>query len=707
MIGTDYVAEILGRLHSVVQIGKGKWKARCPAHPDCHPSLHIELKEDDGKVLAICRSQNCTFEAITRAIGLPMSAWFPPRDDFRGSQKRWTNGHASNGKPAGKVYSTIDDAIAEIGRGISQKNPGSSFVARWEYQDFLKKTVAVVARWNLSGGGDKPEKTFRPFSVQADGWRCCDPRGLWPLYRLPSLREGTVFILEGEGKTDLATRLGLNATTSAHGAKSPQKSDWTPLAKRSIVILPDAGKPGEDYAAAVTRILNQLGCTVKIVPLPGLADGEDFVEFVARRHTDGKDPDEVVAEIMALVRAAPTETHAQPSAQEPQSPQEHYRFIVLDSTAFAAADYGREWIVKRAIVRNQPATLAGTKKGMKTGTAIDLGISVASGLPFLGAFNVYKRLRVAIISGESGPFTIQETANRICQAKGIKLADLKDHCFWGFDLPQLTSVIEVAELQRGLKELGIEVMIFDPLYLALLAGAAGAAGEASNLYAMGPRLLAVAKACLSIGCTPILIHHTRLRSGTAENDDGTFKPIDLDDMAFAGIQEFSRQWLLVNRREPYQPGSGLHKIWLTVGGSTGQSGLWSVDIDEGVIGENFQGRRWNVAVKTFDEMRQSKESEKTQRKSDLEAAKDKSDDTRLLAALDVLDPQRTGASYTQVRAQARLNTDGMTRAVLRLKGEGIIEELDEFTVPCGKGRKPARGIVRKNRSASWSGLGQD
>ena len=69
-----------------------------------------------------------------------------------------------------------------------------------------------------------------------------DPPGKLPLFHLPQLiarPSEVVFIVEGEKcACELAT-LGLLVTTSAHGAKSRQKTDWQPLAGREVVILPD------------------------------------------------------------------------------------------------------------------------------------------------------------------------------------------------------------------------------------------------------------------------------------------------------------------------------------------------------------------------------------------------------------------------------------------------------------------------------------
>jgi len=218
---------------------------------------------------------------------------------------------------------------------------------------------------------------------------------------------------------------------------------------------------------------------------------------------------------------------------------------LIDSATFDSSQYKQHWHIKRIMTAEEPGIWGASKKTLKTGMAVEAGVSLATGCPFLGEWEVVEAVPVCILSGESGKATLQNLARRVCWSKGKNLKDLP--IYWGFNLPQLSNPEHVALLAAALKKYGVKVLFYDPLYLGLLAGSGAEGLSASNLYQMGPLLLTIARACLGVGCTPILIHHFKL--GRKDH----FAEPQLEDLAFSGVQEFARQWLLLGRRSHYDP----------------------------------------------------------------------------------------------------------------------------------------------------------
>jgi hypothetical protein len=164
-------------------------------------------------------------------------------------------------------------------------------VAQWTYRDANGDPVAVVCRYDLpTPKGEKQRKTYRPVARRGDRWTIGGMPEPRPLYGLPDLAGADrVYITEGEKAADAARSIGLTATTSAHGSQSPDKTDWSPLAGKECVILPDNDDPGGKYAETVAAILAKLtpAPVVKVVDLPDLPDHGDIADWVdARPDTD-------------------------------------------------------------------------------------------------------------------------------------------------------------------------------------------------------------------------------------------------------------------------------------------------------------------------------------------------------------------------------------------------------------------------------------
>lgn len=281
------IQEMLDRLPESRSSGN-EWTARCPAHDDDVASLSIG-QGDDGRVLLHCHA-GCSVEQICQALGLKLSDLYEHRDEQQSSTVSTSTEPAepretsrfrrrTSSRRQRTTFRSAADAIAVLAKSGRMEPAGC-----WAYHEEDGKEVFRVVRFESSQG-----KSFRPISRTVDGWVIGDPPGKLPLFRLPELLnpdpetwEGLVVVCEGEKAADGAQSLGLVATTSAHGAKSPQKTDWSPLAGRNVVILPDNDEAGTQYAKEVSALLEQLEprAAVSIVDLPDLPEHGDIVDFI-------------------------------------------------------------------------------------------------------------------------------------------------------------------------------------------------------------------------------------------------------------------------------------------------------------------------------------------------------------------------------------------------------------------------------------------
>lgn len=161
----------------------------------------------------------------------------------------------------------------------------------------------------------------------------------------------------------------------------------------------------------------------------------------------------------------------------------------MDAATFARTQYRRDWIVKPLIVSKQPLVIGGPRKSLKTSIEVDLSVAAASRTDFLGMFRVPKPLHAAFFCGESAEATIQETLFRVCRDRDIDPEILRDNLRLPFDLPRLANPADMTELRNGLEKDEIEVVIFDPTYLCLLAGQGAGRREGREPFQHGAALL--------------------------------------------------------------------------------------------------------------------------------------------------------------------------------------------------------------------------
>jgi putative DNA primase/helicase len=193
-------------------------------------------------------------------------------------------------------------AAARKGRKQAPIDDLGPATAKWDYLDASGKLIAVVYRYDPPGR----KKEFRPWDARRRKMAPPDPR---PLYNQPGLAAASQVVLaEGEKCAQALITAGVVATTAMHGANAPvDKTDWSPLAGKAVLIWPDRDKPGWEYAGHAAQAILQTGATSCHILYPpdeapqgwdaadAISDGFDVAAFLTHgprlqiHATDGVD----------------------------------------------------------------------------------------------------------------------------------------------------------------------------------------------------------------------------------------------------------------------------------------------------------------------------------------------------------------------------------------------------------------------------------
>jgi 5S rRNA maturation endonuclease (ribonuclease M5) len=238
-------------------------------------------------------------------------------------------------------------------------------VATYPYYDTRGNVIGSVVRYEPDG--TRENKTFRPYCFKTvEGvtkWVMGAP-DLRPLYRLPEIAlASTVVLVEGEGCAAALASVGIEATTAMQGANAPiEKTDWSPLHGKTVIIWPDNDEPGKRYAAAAAERLASMGCTVKVVTIPiDKPEKWDAGDCVAA----GEDPRQWVDGAAALV----------------DQPKPRIRFLSIDDLENLAPP---SFLIEDTITDNGLSVLWGRSGAMKSFVALDMGLCVATATAWHG-----------------------------------------------------------------------------------------------------------------------------------------------------------------------------------------------------------------------------------------------------------------------------------------------------------------------------------
>ena len=230
--------------------------------------------------------------------------------------------------------------------------------AKWDYRDGDGNLIANVYRYDPPGG-----KQFRPWDVINRKTQAPDPR---PLYNQPGIEAAhDVVLVEGEKSAQALIDAGISATTAMNGAKAPiEKTDWSPLKGKRVLVWPDKDGPGWQYAMNASQAILAAGAISVSVLLPPDDKPDKW---------DAADAVEDELDVAAFIVSA-----------EKQSVSPEKKSLDLadwHATRYSGDAPEQRFLVDGAFPMGVVAILAAmgdTGKGM---LSLDLALSVATGVP--------------------------------------------------------------------------------------------------------------------------------------------------------------------------------------------------------------------------------------------------------------------------------------------------------------------------------------
>jgi len=263
--------------------GQG-WLSCCPAHDDHNPSLSLSIG-GNGNLLLHCFA-GCDFDSIWNSLkqrGLAPNQHNSPATYIQHHSKKPDHLKVvKDNKDTLKVILPVpDDAppFNEAVYGYNNKKFGGNPSAIYPYHNAEGKIMGYMVRWdNVLQDDGSTKKETRPYVYVENekGYKQWFSMGLphpLPLYNLHEIvkRGGDpVLIIEGEkaaeaGKILLPDYISI---TTLFGAKSCNKTDFSHLNGRDIIICPDFDEAGQKYGDMVCGLAKEAGAkSIRYLPI--------------------------------------------------------------------------------------------------------------------------------------------------------------------------------------------------------------------------------------------------------------------------------------------------------------------------------------------------------------------------------------------------------------------------------------------------------
>lgn len=313
----------------------------------------------------------------------------------------------------------------------------AKLVKTYDYVDENGEVLFQVCRFD-----PKDFRQRKPDPTAPGGWNW-SVRGVRQVpYRLHELTEAlamdrTIYIAEGEKDVDALAVLGIPATCNAGGAGKWPEGLAEHFKGADVVILPDNDQAGRNHASVVGSALAGVAKRVRILDIPGLGPKGDPADWAAMGG-DAAWLDEMVAGLAKDWR--------------PVAPESRFGAIAWNDVD--SVELRHDYLVEDLIFAGDHGMFYGASGSGKSFLAVDMGASIARGVPFLGkktrkgsviyqagegGKGLVRRLRAYRehhhCKGESVPFVLLPTRVDLFGRDGDEEAFIEECMLWKASLP--------------------------------------------------------------------------------------------------------------------------------------------------------------------------------------------------------------------------------------------------------------------------------
>jgi len=343
------------------------------------------------------------------------------------------------------------------------------------------------------------KQKYAPFSRNEDGtWSMKRPEGLMPIYFKNEYPDKPIVINEGEKATVGCEQIYKGDAVTWHGGVNAwNKSDWSPIFGKEIVIFPDNDDAGKKCANELHEYLRANGCKVKVIEPPKEFNDKDdlYDAYESKYFTSSEDFEKFIYN------------------QKEKLPRGALRFQTVKEAILTVEN--PKWLIEDVFEQEKLITVFGEPKSGKSFIAIAMASAVATGSSFYGCkankanvlylagegLSGMRRRLLAMHQSEYGHklfYTDEEKqANPELEDANLFLSNRGTRINEPEEFEKLENEINLIKQEKG----DIGLIIFDT-FQRNFSGDENSAQEVNKFVKAADQLIHDYK------CTVLLVHHT-------------------------------------------------------------------------------------------------------------------------------------------------------------------------------------------------------